>query len=192
MAADTPEVGLGRAAAFAVPLIVLLVAVLLAISELVVMFLGLPSSLGLPLAVRAVGWVLVVTGLMTGGWVFRYWSPAAMMTSTYVTFMKMFRRAPLTDAMGRNEPLVVEGPQKYTRNPLYFGLVVMMFGWAVAGASTVVLVWAVALLLWFWLILIPFEERELRMLFGEKYERYMEQVPMLVPFTRRRRHDRTG
>ena len=187
-----PDVGLGKAVAFAVPTILLIVVGLYAASYVVVSLLGLPISLHLPLVIRAGGGVLVGIGLAVGGWVFAYRSPAAMIESTYITIAKMFGVVPLVGLSGRTEPLVVEGPQKYSRNPLYFGLLVMVFGWAMFGQYTVVFVWAVAMDQWVWLGLSPFEERELRVLFGEQYERYAERVPMLVPFARRSRRDRTG
>ena len=110
-----------------------------------------------------------------------------MIASTYVTFMKLFRRRPIQQPLGRSEPLVVAGLQRYTRNPLYFGVIVMTFGWALAGGYTFVLVAAFILLLWFRVVLIPFEEKELLALFGEQYRRYKDQVPMLIPFTKKRR-----
>ncbi len=73
------------------------------------------------------------------------------------------------------------------RHPLYFGIIEITFGWALVGAYTFVLVAGIAVLLWFWLVLIPFEERELRALFGDQYTRYMAGVPMLIPFTKRPR-----
>ena len=129
----------------------------------------------------------MVVGISVAGWTFRYRRPSDMIASTYVTFMKLFRRRPIQQPLGRSEPLVVAGLQRYTRNPLYFGVIVMTFGWALAGGYTFVLVAAFILLLWFRVVLIPFEEKELLALFGEQYRRYKDQVPMLIPFTKKRR-----
>ncbi len=174
-----------RAAAVAGPTILLLLGALFALAYLITMALGLPTSLGLPAGVQILGGVLVVVGLVVAGWIFLYRSPAAMIVSTYITFTKLFGRAPVSEPLGRTEPLVVVGPQRYVRHPLYLGVIVMVFGWALFGGYTFVLVGAVAVLLWFWL-LIPFEEKELKALFGDEYTRYMEAVPMLVPFTKRK------
>lgn len=130
---------------------------------------------------------MVVAGIGAAAWVFGYRSPADMIVSTYLTFMKLLGRASVSDPSGRKEPLVVVGPQRYVRHPLYLGVIVMTFGWAFAGGVTFVLVGAVGVLLWFRLVLIPFEEKELRALFGEEFVRYAELVPMLVPFTKRKR-----
>ena len=127
------DVGLRKAAAFAVPAILLVVGGFYAIVYAIAALIGLPPSLGFPLAVRVVGGVLVLLGLAVGGWVFSYRSATSMMVSTYIT------------------------------------------------------VWSASLCLWFWLILIPFEEGELRALFGKQYEEYADAVPMIVPFTKRRK-----
>jgi len=181
------EVTTRRAVAVAVPVILMLLTGVFALSSFAAMLLGLPSMLAFPQGIRVVGGGLVVAGMALGVWVFRYRSPMVMMVSTCVTFTKLFTRAPMAEGSGRTEPLIVEGPQKYTRNPLYFGVLVVVFGYSMASGTTYILVGSLALLLWFRLILIPFEERELRALFGTPYTRYAEEVPMLVPFTKRRR-----
>ncbi|HUK79380.1 MAG TPA: isoprenylcysteine carboxylmethyltransferase family protein [Nitrososphaerales archaeon] len=182
-----PRSGLGRAAAVAFPVILLIVGGTYAVAWLVVDFLGMPLSLVLPLPVKVVGWACLAAGAAVAGWVFRYRSPGVMIWSTHVTFRKMFGITQVAESSRRTERLVVEGPQKYTRNPLYFAVLLVVLGWGLAAASTEVLVWSAVLLAWFSLILIPFEENELQTLFGEQYARYAESVPMLVPLTKRKR-----
>jgi protein-S-isoprenylcysteine O-methyltransferase Ste14 len=172
-----------KAAAVAVPIILLIVGGVFVVSYFVSVFLGV-GSLGFPLAVRVCGVVLVVVGLALAVWVFRYRSPASMIVSTRATFMKMLRRIPMAERSDRAELLVVAGPQRYTRNPLYFGVVLIVFGWGLYSASAYILVAALLLVLWFRVVLIPFEEKELLTLFGEQYAKYSEEVPMLVPFTK--------
>ena len=183
-----PEVTTGRAVAVAVPVILLLLIGVFALSSFVVSLLGLPSMLAFPQGIRIAGGGLVVAGVAVGVWVFRCRSPMVIIVSTYITFKKLFTGVPMAEGSGRTEPLVVEGPQRYTRNPLYFGVVVVVFGYSIASGTTYALVGVLALLLWFCLVLIPFEERELRALFGASYIEYAEEVPMLVPFTKSRRH----
>jgi len=179
------ETKLERALAVAAPTITLIVVALFTVSFIVSVIFGFPSSLGLPLPVRVVGGAMIVVGLSVAAWVFRYRSPADMVVSTYFTFTKLFRRAAIAEFLGRTERLVVNGPQRYVRHPLYFGIIVVVFGWALESTYTFVLIAGVAVLLWFWLVMIPFEERELRALFGEQYTKYADVVPMLVPFTKR-------
>ena len=175
-----------KAAAVAIPIILLIVGGAFVVSYSVSVLLGL-GSLGLPPAMRFCGAVLTVGGLALAGWVFRYRSPASMIISTHATFMKMLGRTLMAERSDRTEPLVVAGPQRYTRNPLYFGVVLLVFGWGLYSASAYVLVAALLLVLWFRFVLIPFEERELLALFGEQYAKYSEEVPMLIPFTKRKR-----
>lgn len=181
------ELQVGRAAAVAVPIILLLIAAFFTLSYAISTALGFPQNLGFPLVVRALGVIIVVAGLAVVRWVFAYRRPADMIASTYLTFMKLISRIPVAELSGRKEPLIVEGPQKYVRNPLYFGVIVTVFGWGLVDAYTFILVAAVVLLLWYGLILIPFEERELRALFGEQYAAYAANVPMLIPFTKRKK-----
>lgn len=175
------------AKAFAIGVIIIsaLVSALFALSYLLSNLLGLPPALDLPAPVRAVGGVVVVAGLATVAWVFVYRKPAEMMVSTYFTFAKMFGIIPIAEAGGRIERLVIVGPQRYVRNPLYLGVVVMTLGWAILGGYTFVFIATLMLLLWFGLVLIPFEERELRALFGDQWRRYSDETPMLFPFTKR-------
>jgi len=180
------ETNVGRA-----PIIFLfiaaLVAGLFALSFIISTLLGLPFSLGPPIEVRLVGSAIVVVGLAMMGWVFRYRKPTNVMVSTYVTFVKLFKGTPVAERAGRTEPLVVGGPQKYVRNPLYFGIVVMVLGWAVLTGYSFVFIATVVLMLWFSLVLIPFEERELYALFGEQWKKYSDETPMLIPFTKRKK-----
>lgn len=180
-------VGTGRALALGGPLIVALLAALFAISFLISALLGLPTELAEPTWLRFVGGAIVLVGLALMGWTFSNRKPASVIVSTYVTFSKALKRIPAAEKAGRVEPLVVSGPQRYTRNPLYFGVIVMVLGWALFGGYSFVYVATLVLLVWFRAILIPFEERELRALFGEEWVEYSKETPTLVPFTKRRK-----
>lgn len=76
--------------------------------------------------------------------------------------------------------LVVEGPYRYVRNPLYDTDVGVMIGTALLTGK-----WFVAAVLAVYLgqlgLQIHLEERELRLRFGESYERYCRLVPRFVP-----------
>jgi len=184
------EARVGKAIAIAVPVIASVITALFAASFLISTLLGLPFSLGLPVSIRAAGAAVMLAGLAIMGWLFRYRGPSSVITSTYVTLTKLFRRAPLTERSGRTEPLVLQGPQKYARHPLYFGVVVMVLGWAFLTAYTYIFVATLVLFLWFRLFLIPFEEKELYALFGDQYRAYSDETPTMIPFTKRRRRAR--
>jgi methanethiol S-methyltransferase len=79
--------------------------------------------------------------------------------------------------------LITNGPQKYVRHPLYFGLMVIVFGWGLCTDITYYL-FATIVLAVVQLNFDSFEEKELISLFGDQYRRYMEKTPLLVPFTK--------
>jgi protein-S-isoprenylcysteine O-methyltransferase Ste14 len=148
--------------------------------------LGLPPSLDLPQVLRSMGAAILLAGLGLALWLFKYRSPQTMIVSTYYTFAKMLTRAPASKLEGRTEPLVVKGPQKYVRNPLYLAATSIFLGWAFLTGGTSSFVGVGFVLLWFRFVQIPFEEKELLAIFGDQYSRYSKEVPMLIPFPMRR------
>ncbi len=74
-----------------------------------------------------------------------------------------------------------DGLLKYMRHPIYFGMLLLVWGMFVADASTRSLTGAVAVTIYLF-IGIYFEEKKLIEVFGEKYKRYQQEVPMLIPF----------
>ncbi|HZY64865.1 MAG TPA: isoprenylcysteine carboxylmethyltransferase family protein [Rubrobacteraceae bacterium] len=79
--------------------------------------------------------------------------------------------------------LVVEGPYRYVRNPLYDTDFLLILGTALLTRS-----WGLILLAALYLaqlvLQLPLEEKELRQWFGRRYRRYCQLVPRFVP----RRH----
>jgi protein-S-isoprenylcysteine O-methyltransferase Ste14 len=65
-----------------------------------------------------------------------------------------------------------------------------VLGWALLTSYTFIFVAAVVIFLWFRLFLIPFEESELRALFGDQYKTYSDGTPAMIPFTKRRKRAR--
>ncbi len=71
---------------------------------------------------------------------------------------------------------IVEGPFRFTRNPMYFGMVLILAGIAVfSGAITVFTVPAAYLILMD-VIFIKEEERSMAGIFGARYEEYRKKV----------------
>lgn len=72
--------------------------------------------------------------------------------------------------------LVVDGPYRYSRNPMYLSGLLAWFGWAIFYGSLPVL--AGLALLWaaFAFHVVPEEERQLAALFGDEYHAYKESV----------------
>ena len=81
----------------------------------------------------------------------------------------------------RDHELIVEGPYRWVRHPIYTGLLLAFIGSALAvgewrGVLAVVIVAAA-----FWRKL-RLEEALMRRQFGEAYARYAARVPALIPF----------
>lgn len=82
--------------------------------------------------------------------------------------------------------LLLKGPYRFSRNPMYLLELVMWLGWAIFYGSIAVLI---AFILWwvfFAFIQIPTEERQLEARFGESYLQYREKVPRWFGLSRRR------
>ena len=73
-----------------------------------------------------------------------------------------------------------DGLLKYMRHPIYFGILIFVWGMFVSDASTRSLTSAVAVTIYLF-IGIYFEEKKLIEVFGEKYKKYQQDVPMLIP-----------
>jgi len=170
-----------------VPMVVSAVLVLfLALGYLIVTILRMPTSFAFTLHVRLFGVLLLVVGLLLLIWLFRYRRPTDILVSTYTTFSKM-RGVSLEKPLGRIEPLVICGPYRYVRHPLYLGVVLLFVGWWILLDHTSLLFSAILLLIWFCLVIAPFEEKELRSMFGDQYEQYSREVPRIIPFSKWRK-----
>lgn len=77
--------------------------------------------------------------------------------------------------------LVVEGPYRYVRNPMYVGVALVIGGWAVWFWSDDVLWFLGVWLLFVQLFVLFYEEPTLKRLFGDSYERYCTAVRRWVP-----------
>jgi protein-S-isoprenylcysteine O-methyltransferase Ste14 len=89
-------------------------------------------------------------------------------------------RALASGHVRKNEALATSGPYAYTRNPLYFGSLLMGIGFAVAARS-----WCIGgvLVIMFFAIYAPVirsEEQFLRERFPE-FDEYARRVPRMVP-----------
>jgi protein-S-isoprenylcysteine O-methyltransferase Ste14 len=75
------------------------------------------------------------------------------------------------------EELVTTGLYRFSRNPMYVAVVLVLFGWAAVFHSAALLVYALALALAFHLRAVFGEEPWLARTHGESWARYKSQVP---------------
>lgn len=89
------------------------------------------------------------------------------------------------DFKKNNEPqaLKTDGLLQYVRHPLYFGILLLVWGLFISDASTGSLTSAIAITIYL-LVGIYFEEKKLISTFGEQYKNYQKEVAMLIPFLR--------
>jgi protein-S-isoprenylcysteine O-methyltransferase Ste14 len=83
--------------------------------------------------------------------------------------------------------LVVRGLYRYTRNPMYVGVLLIILGWAVMFTSGALLVYASCVGTCFHLFIVLYEERQLRREFGRQYDDYCAHVRRWLPGSSRRR-----
>jgi protein-S-isoprenylcysteine O-methyltransferase Ste14 len=72
--------------------------------------------------------------------------------------------------------LVIDGPYKFSRNPIYSGVCCLAFGLSFLIGSFPLFILAIVLLVIFWRFFIKWEERKLEEVFGEEYLEYKRRV----------------
>lgn len=77
--------------------------------------------------------------------------------------------------------LVVQGPYRYVRNPMYLGVLGIIAAQALLFRSHALVAYAAAWLLTVHLFTVFYEEPTLRRRFGESYERYRASVRRWIP-----------
>ena len=81
--------------------------------------------------------------------------------------------------------LVEEGPFRFSRNPMYLGMVLISAGLALATGMLVNLIFPVLLAMWLHLSFIAAEETYLTLQFGESFKAYCQRIPRWLGIPRR-------
>lgn len=77
--------------------------------------------------------------------------------------------------------LVVRGLYRYTRNPMYTGVLTVILGWAVLFRAFDLVLYALVVATCFQSFILFYEEPHLRSEFGSQYERYRSRVGRWMP-----------
>ncbi|MBX9243772.1 isoprenylcysteine carboxylmethyltransferase family protein [Actinotalea ferrariae] len=119
-----------------------------------------------PLAVRLVGGVLVLLG-------------GSALLVAFVRFVGEGRGTPAPVAP--TEELVVGGPYRYVRNPMYVAVVALVLGQALLLGRLVLLAYALVTWATTAAFVRGYEEPTLLARYGEQYEAYRAAVPAWLP-----------
>ena len=126
-------------------------------------------------SLQVLGCVLFVGSVAAGTWAL-----AKMGWARLLLAGALFPSGAGAEENGVPQRLVVEGPYRYVRNPLYDGDFCLIVGAALLTRSCA-LVLVAAFYLAQLALQLPLEERELEERFGAPYRRYCELVPRFVP-----------
>lgn len=110
---------------------------------------------------------------------------AASSVALGVTSVRGFVRHQTTfdpAAIGESSALVTDGPNAYTRNPMYLALAGGLVSFAILRRSVLALIPVAGYIAAVDQIQIPVEEAGLRATFGEEYEAYIARVPRWIGF----------
>lgn len=119
-----------------------------------------------PVAVQALGVLLGVVGAAAAAWCIR-------------DFAVRGRGTPAPwDPPKR---LVVTGPYRYVRNPMYVASLILLAGEALLFGSSGVAIYAAVVWLAYHLRVVLYEEPALRSQFGSEYDGYLAVVPRWIP-----------
>lgn len=83
--------------------------------------------------------------------------------------------------------LVVRGLYRWTRNPMYLGVLTVLLGWVLAYGAASLLLYLMAFGACVQLFIVLYEEPHLRRVFGREYEDYCARVRRWWPKPPRRR-----
>jgi protein-S-isoprenylcysteine O-methyltransferase Ste14 len=96
-------------------------------------------------------------------------------------FLGIIIRAWASGIVKKDESLAVEGPYSLCRNPLYVGNILIGYSFVIFQGELWSLIALTAYLLLFYPMTIRFEEQKMENLFGDEFNRYRREVPLLMP-----------
>ncbi|MGC2191111.1 MAG: isoprenylcysteine carboxylmethyltransferase family protein [Candidatus Dormiibacterota bacterium] len=117
-----------------------------------------------PLAVRTAGLVLIVAG-------------GILTVATFARFVTEGRGTPFPTDPPTSRKVMVGGPYRYVRNPMYVGFILAIVGQAFWLSRPVLFIYTLALLVFLVAFVHFWEERTMAKRYGAEYESYCKEVP---------------
>jgi protein-S-isoprenylcysteine O-methyltransferase Ste14 len=98
-----------------------------------------------------------------------------------IGFFGLLLRGAAAGHLRKGERLATSGPYAHLRNPLYFGSLLLAVGFSAATHSIPATALLTVYFVVFYAAVIQREEKELRVRYGEAFEEYAANVPLLLP-----------
>jgi protein-S-isoprenylcysteine O-methyltransferase Ste14 len=109
-----------------------------------------------------------------------------------IALLGLALRAWASGHLRKNDALATTGPYAYTRNPLYLGSFLIGVGFTIAAGRWELAALFAVLFLGIYVPVMRVESETLEQLFGHKYRRYAQVVPMFLPRVTRYHGAATG
>jgi len=105
----------------------------------------------------------------------------SMMIGVAIALVGVTVRAWASGHIRKASVLAVTGPYAYTRNPLYVGSFIMGIGFTIAANVWWLALIFIALFIGIYLPVLRVEADDIRRIFGEDFDEYERNVPLLLP-----------
>jgi protein-S-isoprenylcysteine O-methyltransferase Ste14 len=132
--------------------------------EVFIDFFFFPEDISVPFPFNLCGLLAIVLGFILIVW--------ANYTLLFVGKIGLNAREPFHTP----PTLVLEGPYRFSRNPIYLSVIIILFGLAILVGSLTVFIISIALFIIFRTWFISWEEKKLEEVFGEEYLEYKRRV----------------
>jgi protein-S-isoprenylcysteine O-methyltransferase Ste14 len=108
-------------------------------------------------------------------------SIASLVLGAGISVIGLLIRAWASGFLRKNQELTTTGPYAHTRNPLYFGTLILGAGIAIGSGTLWFLILFVALYLLIYVPVMLAEAETMRDLFSIEYHHYSKRVPLFLP-----------
>jgi len=114
----------------------------------------------IPSPYNHLGWVFIIIGITLNIWA-----------------DNLFKKHKTTVEPGKkSQKLVLEGPFKISRNPMYLGMVLILIGTSVILRSLITFLFPIVFIIIIETIFIPIEEKDMEKVFRKEYQNYKNKI----------------